>query len=515
MAIPDDSTHPRNPAVFKPAPRRASPLQRLGHTTQSLATFLHFARWNADLILTRTLVYVLLTGAIVLVYVSSIIVLTEIFSRFAGNPSGSVLVLSTLLAAACFRPLRNRLQNFVDRRFYHNRADFGEAFLRLEREVRSIVELPELLGLLIRRVGELLHIAYGAVYVREADGRLHMREDYRLPEDMPGVLLTDPDTSRRLDDGEIILQPKSMAYELLIPLLAPQSGREALAVLALGPRLSRQHYSHNDRVLLKGLADQAGTALYVAQLVSEKQKVGSELDVAGRIQASFLPGTLPEIPGWQLSVMLEPARQTGGDFYDVIPLPKGRIGLVIADVADKGVGAALYMAVTRTILRTYAVDHHARPAWAMLAANQRILMDTTSDLFVTVFYGVLDPVKGALTYCNAGHNPPYLLSAENPAGVQKLRKTGMALGVQEDAAWKEGTVRFAPGDVLILYTDGITEAQNTHGTFFGPGRLLELVQANRKRSAYEIQRALVARVHEFAGRNLEADDICAMILIKE
>ena len=164
--------------------------------------------------------------------------------------------------------------------------------------------------------------------------------------------------------------------------------------------------------------------------------------------------------------MLEPARETSGDFYDVILLPSGRLGIIIADVADKGMGAALYMALSRTLIRTYAVEYDTQPELALSAANRRILADTGAGLFVTVFYGVLDPLSGELTYSNAGHNPPYLLSARDGLAVQELDRTGVPLGILDGGTWQQGTAHINPGDVLLLYTDGITEAQNGEQSFF-------------------------------------------------
>jgi serine phosphatase RsbU (regulator of sigma subunit) len=254
-------------------------------------------------------------------------------------------------------------------------------------------------------------------------------------------------------------------------------------------------------------------------------QVTQELAAASRIQGSFLPSEPPQIPGWQLAAALEPARETSGDFYDFIPLPNGRWGILIADVADKGIGAALYMALTRTLIRTYAVEYHWEPELMLQVVNRRILAETFSDMFVTAFYGVLDPFANSLTYCNAGHVPPFLLRAQAirraRAGMsisslsQPLRRTGLPLGILESANWGPVTVQFTSGDLLVLYTDGITEAHNAQEELFEEQRLLDAVQANVDRSAQGMVDALLARVHEFVGEAPQFDDITLMMVIRE
>jgi serine phosphatase RsbU (regulator of sigma subunit) len=260
----------------------------------------------------------------------------------------------------------------------------------------------------------------------------------------------------------------------------------------------------------QSLAAQIASALHRAKTYQVEQ----EMAVAGKIQASFLPDELPHIPGWQLAATLEPARETSGDFYDVIPLPNNQLGILVADVADKGTGAALYMALSRTLIRTYAPQYHSRPDYVLKVANRRILTDTRTDLFVTVFYGIIDTITGTLTYCNAGHNPPYLFSVQNDSEAQALTKTGMALGVLEDATWEQRTIQLAPGDLLVLYTDGITDAENGQGAFFGEERLLKVTRANLERTAQDVHHALMTEVHRFVGDAPQFDDITLMIVVR-
>ncbi|MGD1995198.1 MAG: SpoIIE family protein phosphatase [Anaerolineae bacterium] len=251
----------------------------------------------------------------------------------------------------------------------------------------------------------------------------------------------------------------------------------------------------------------------ITQLLAH-QKAKQELALAWQVQASFLPEDLPDVPGWQLTATLEPARQTSGDFYDVMALPNGRLGILVADVADKGLGAALYMALSRTVIRTYAVEYDTEPELVLTAANRRVLADTRASMFVTVFYGILDPGSGTLTYCNAGHNPPYLLSPHARDTVQALRRTGMALGVLEDESWKQGVAQLALGDTLVLYTDGVIDAEDGRGTFFGTERLLEVARANLRRSAQCVHEAIIAEVRQFTGDAPQFDDITLMVLAR-
>ena len=245
------------------------------------------------------------------------------------------------------------------------------------------------------------------------------------------------------------------------------------------------------------------------------QQISQEMAQARKIQESFLPEEIPSLPGWQLSAILEPARETSGDYYDFIPLPNGQMGIVVADVADKGAAAALYMASSRTLIRSYAAEYLSQPELVLSNVNQRILTETHAGLFVTIFYGILDPTSGRLIYCNAGHNPPYLLSSREDGAVQALHKTGMALGITEGAAWDRGEVMLAPGDVLIMYTDGLTEAQNEQEILFSEERVEETAQAHLRHSAQEIQDAMLEEVHGFVGDAPRSDDLTLVILKRD
>jgi sigma-B regulation protein RsbU (phosphoserine phosphatase) len=251
------------------------------------------------------------------------------------------------------------------------------------------------------------------------------------------------------------------------------------------------------------------------RLQDANEKMGRELALAGEVQASFLPRQLPQLPGWQLSVTLKPARETSGDFYDVNLLPNGRLGILVADVVDKGVGAALFMALSWILIRTYAAQYPMQPEPVFNAVNRRILTDTDAKQFVTAFYGILDPTTGTLVYANAGHCPPYLISVQNGGHVQSLVRTGMPLGLFEEVTWDQKVVQLSSGDVLVLYTDGITEAQNGQNALFGKDRLLESVKTRLGHQAQDIRDAVITDVHGFVDVAPQFDDMALLVIVRD
>lgn len=253
----------------------------------------------------------------------------------------------------------------------------------------------------------------------------------------------------------------------------------------------------------------------------ELERSAQELAIGGKIQASFLPDKPPVIDGWDLSAVLEPARETSGDFFDMIHLWDGRLGVLVADVADKGVGAALYMALARTLLRTFAIEYSTRhpdnyayhPERVLNTVNQRVTDDTHSDMFVTLFFGIVDPATHSLTYANAGHNPPLLFRREDgQVRARRLARTGLPVGLFKDQTWERGSVQLEEGDVLVLYTDGLTEAQTVDFEPFGEDRLCEVVLAYFEEPAETIQRAVVGAVRDFVAGAPQHDDLTLLVV---
>jgi serine phosphatase RsbU (regulator of sigma subunit) len=187
---------------------------------------------------------------------------------------------------------------------------------------------------------------------------------------------------------------------------------------------------------------------------------------------------------------------------------------LIADVADKGAAAALFMVLSRTLIRTFAGQYNASPNAVLQETNARIMSDIDTSQFVTVFYGILEPATGQLTYCNAGHNPPYLLRASS-GKLEALFRTGMPLGILKEVDWACTSAQLEEGDTLLLYTDGLTDAQDREGRFYRERRLLEAAQAHAGRSAQEVKEGLMADVQAFVGSVAQFDDMALIVLVRQ
>ncbi len=313
-------------------------------------------------------------------------------------------------------------------------------------------------------------------------------------------------------DSPALAELRAAGVKLVVPLV---SQGELIGVLNLGPRMSEQEYSSDDRKLLDNLAAQAAPALRVGQLVREqeaeavtRQRFEQELEVARLIQQNFLPKELPELPGWQVAAYYQPAREVGGDFYDVIPLPDGRVGFVVGDVTDKGVPAALVMSATRSVLRASA-QRLIEPGVVLERVNEHLCPDMPAKMFVTCLYGVLDPASGLLRFANAGHDVPYVKTAD---GVEELRARGMPLGLMPGMEYEEKETLLEPGESVLLHSDGIVEAHDPDREMFGFPRLKRTV-ADAPGGQPLIDRVL-RDLSGFTGAGAEQEDDITMVTLE-
>ena len=314
-------------------------------------------------------------------------------------------------------------------------------------------------------------------------------------------------------DSPAVRDLREAGIVLVVPLITQG---ELLGLLTLGPRLSEQVYSVEDRKLLEDLAGYAAPAVRIAQLVREheaevreRSRIEQELRVATLIQQQFLPRELPKLDGWQLEAFYRPAREVGGDFYDFIELPEGRIGIVVGDVTDKGVPAALIMAKTHSILRGDA-PRLVSPGDVLARANQLLVAEMPANMFVTCMFAVLEPETGVLRFANAGHPVPYVRGTDGE--VRELWARGMPLGLLPGMEYEEAETVLAPGERVLLHSDGIAEAHDAGRTMFGFDRLSRITAQDLEPRA--LIDAVLTTLDEFTSAGEQEDDITLVALCR-
>lgn len=314
-------------------------------------------------------------------------------------------------------------------------------------------------------------------------------------------------------ESPAVAELRAAGMQLVVPLV---THGELVGLLSLGPRLSEQEYSREDRKLLDDLAGYAAPAVRVAQLVreqkaevQERSRLEQELKVATLIQQQFLPKELPHLPGWDVGAYYQPAREVGGDFYDFIDLPDGQVGIVCGDVTDKGVPAALIMAKTHSILRADA-PRLVSPGEVLARANSLLTAEMPPNMFVTCLYAVLNPKTGQLKFANAGHPLPYRRTASG--AVDELRATGMPLGLLDGMVYEETEAVLRPGESVLMHSDGIAEAHNGNREMFGFPRLSSLVGEGPAGQALIDE--VLSQLHAFVGAGAEQEDDITLVTLQ-
>jgi sigma-B regulation protein RsbU (phosphoserine phosphatase) len=480
-------------------------------------------------------------------------VATTEFGRFTQPQLQLLSTVGLLLGTAI---TRMRLHDEVTIRRVQEQA----TLLQLSQDLLGASALEPALQRLVRVGARLLHAdACAFVEADEDRGRatLLAAHGWRyLPNTgLPTVLDATnphlwylPDTSTSLAKDTLDDLPQLLAAQKFQGHVSQEVsiGGAPVGTLMVNTRTQRQ-FLHDEIQLLALLGSQLAQTLERERLHQEalaRQRLEQELDLARDIQASFLPECCPNVPGYQVAAFYRAARQVGGDFYDFIALgdetrpaseptvPRvggkpqrrgrgevvppeldGRFGVVIADVTDKGVPAALFMALSRTLIRATAIDGRA-PASVLDLANRLILDDARSGLFVTTFYGVLDSQTGEFVYANGGHNYPLLYRPATDEMVQ-LQAPGLVLGIMPEARFEQRSVQIDYGDVLCLYTDGVTESMNTRRQLFDEQRLIDVLRASHHLPADQIIEQILDAVLVFSAGVPQIDDITLVVMKRE
>jgi sigma-B regulation protein RsbU (phosphoserine phosphatase) len=413
------------------------------------------------------------------------------------------------------------------------------ALLQVAQAVVSLNDLDEILGTIIRIMPILVGVERAALYQWDPEKDLfHPSQQYGLEEDEDKIFWNRSfapgefaflDSCRneaglcacQLDEQKglrawVSLDPNqdvNLGHPGAFLFAVPIAVKDALyGVMLIEEAPGGLRFRARRLEIITGIAQQAALAIQNDLLQKEmvvRERLETEVQLARQIQQTFIPESLPQFQDWELAARWKTARQVGGDFYDVFDLPDRRLGLFIADVADKGVPAALFMALTRTLVRA-AVTELEAPAEAMKRVNDLLIPDTKQGMFVTAVYAVLDMEKNELTYVNAGHNPPLWIKCDG--AVEHLRRTGVALGAAEEVIFHQRAIPLEKDDSILLYTDGLTESFNHDGEFFGEERLLEAIQANRCSSASDLLDVVENVLLNFVQDMPPADDLTMLVL---
>jgi sigma-B regulation protein RsbU (phosphoserine phosphatase) len=362
----------------------------------------------------------------------------------------------------------------------------------------------------------------GASLDAEEIPRLMLGEAERvMPSDDATFLLGDAEppaewaSARSLIDAvRTTGRPDYTESALCVPVRA---GEKVLGVVVVGRSPGRRSFTASDEKLLLGLASETGVALERARLhehETRRLQLEEELAVAHRIQLTLLPSTVPAIAGWQFAATYRAARQVGGDFYDFLDDARDehRLGIVIADVTGKGVPAALMMAYSRAVLRAESMAGR-EPAEILANTNRLIMQDSQTRLFLSAFYAEIDLDSGLLTFANAGHESPLLLLADG-AGIEDLEAPGVILGAYRDIGLESRRVTLEPGDTVVMYTDGVTEARDPQRRLFGEERLAAaaLAAATASADAEGVLDAVLSAVAEHTAGAEQADDLTIVVM---
>ena len=302
---------------------------------------------------------------------------------------------------------------------------------------------------------------------------------------------------------------KKLGIAVLVPMRLQDETR---GILALGPKISGTDFNSGDLEFLTTLGNQAMTSLENARLFEEtleKQRMEEELNLARNIQQGLLPSELPQLNNYEIAAVNIPSREVGGDYFDVIHISENKYGIAIADVSGKGAGAALLMANLQASLHALSASNIGIGEMVS-RINNLIYQNTALDKFITFFYGELDTNKNTFTYCNAGHNPPYRV--DKNGNTVELMVGGIVLGMMKNQVFETATVVIKPGDRIVMFTDGITEAMNEKEEEFGEGRLKKLIQKYPDISSQKLMDKVISEVKEFSSGVPQNDDITLIVL---
>jgi sigma-B regulation protein RsbU (phosphoserine phosphatase) len=460
---------------------------------------------------------------------------SSVLSGGAGPVRVALVVIGIAAIAAIGGRFADRLRGSVDRRFFREAYEADAVLSDLAVQVRSMVEIGPLLETVAHRIAESLHVQQIAILLNEhgafrpayalgyaAPPRSSIPEQgvtvKRLHQQQHAlVVFDDPDSWVQLADDEERTSLEALRPELLLPV---SLNEKVLGIVSLGPKRSEEPFSKTDIRLLDSVAAQTGLAVENARLteaikaeVAAREKQKRELEIAHDVQQRLFPQELPALPGVDYAGACRPALGVGGDYYDFILLSKTVLGIAIGDVSGKGIPAALLMATLRAYLRGQTAQRPTDLTAVMANLNRLVYESSAANRYATFFYAELDACSRALHYVNAGHNPP-MVFRHNCGGREVLRLDtgGPVIGLMEDCVYCQGQIVLEPGDVLVAYTDGISEAMNGSDAEWGEEQLMEAVWPNRTAPAAGLIDRIMASADAFVAGAPQYDDMTLVVV---
>jgi hypothetical protein len=469
---------------------------------------LRYRLMDVDIIVRKTVVYAALTAVVVALYLGLAGGLGALFVKYGRIESSTVTIASTLLIALLIVPLRSRVQQLLDRRFFRGRYEYPRVVKAIAQEIARSADPPLLLG----RISGLVRGALGAEFVAilELDEERALRvaasdtASGAAPPGEPRCGIGDLASGTVLEGG----RARSLIVGVETAAAVPVAGQGGIAgLVAAGHKSRRGTYDPEDTEFLVTVADQLAIAFDAIRAKRQER----EYENARAIQQALLPKEIPKMDGIEIAATWIPARAVGGDAYDVIPLGPGISAVTIADVAGKGMPAALLMSGLQSAARAIA-SADVEPSEVCRKVRRVVCSNLSGGRFVTFFYGVVDANDGAFRYTNAGHNPPILVRATGE--VERLETGGAALGgLFAGTPFAVGELQLMSGDRMVLFTDGVTEAASG-GEPFGEERLIALVAGNRHRSAAGIQQLVIDEVSRFTDGTPQ-DDVTVAVIARD
>ncbi len=448
-------------------------------------------------------------------------------------------VLFLLLIAAVGFVFRKKSTNWLDKKFFREAYDSERVLKELSNEVRRFTESEPLLLTVSRCIAETLHVNQIGVFLHGRAG-FTLNQTVGISLEGAGTLTLAANSStirnltttnspaqlyREEPDAWYLMAAQSERRtldELGAELFLPLSGRNRLlGVMALGPKQSEAAYSKSDLHLLQTLADQTGMALELSELAHSlaneaalRERANREMEIAREVQERLFPQEMPQLEGVSIAGACRPALGVGGDYYDVFTLQDGRLGLAIGDVSGKGISAALLMASLRASLRGVTIDNPREFAKLMDKVNRLVYEASASNRYATFFFGAFDPATRVLECVNAGHNAPLVLRQKSDGSFEILRleADGPVVGLLPFAVYTEQSLRLEPGDLLVSYTDGISEAMTHDDEEWGEERMMAAAANASSCTADEVLRTIFDEADKFTAGAPQHDDMSLLIL---